>query len=90
MKKKLVHSVFAVFLVAWITTSSLGAVPNYWILRPAATSKNFFGRRHGYHPGQPVMLPATGYAYGWFGVRSRQHRIKSHGWRGNYTQWKYR
>jgi len=89
MKKQLVHCVFALFLGARLAASSSAGLPTYWIVRPPATLKHH-GRQHGYHPGHPRLMPATGYAYGWFGVPPRQHKLKTHGWRENYTQWKYR
>ena len=63
--------------------------PTYRILRtPAAYEKHLHA--HGYHPGTPHYVWTNAYAYGWFGVHSRFHKVKHHGWRRNYTQWKYR
>ena len=63
--------------------------PAYRILR-AADAARAHHHSHGYQPGQPMDVHANGYAYGWFGVPSRFHKVRHHGWRNNYTQWKYR
>ena len=62
-----------------------GYVPAYVILVPPSVAP---------HPGHAYPPPAyghgvapRGYAYGWFGVQSRQHWTKHHGYYGIYTQW---
>lgn len=40
--------------------------------------------------GYPVCAPATGYAYGWFGVPRRRHRSTHYGHYNNFTQHSHR
>ena len=74
-----------------LLTQPLMAGPRaYRILRAPPQATRSHHHPPGRQPGQPQFVQPHGYAYGWFGVHSRIHKMKHHGWRNNYTQWKYR
>ncbi|MFO7904336.1 MAG: hypothetical protein ACQESR_03100 [Planctomycetota bacterium] len=57
--------------------------PLYLILR--APARTHAGRA--YYPGRSQKVRADTYAYGWFGVRPRQHAKRSTGYHGRYIEW---
>ena len=77
----------ALTLVMVATDDADAGHPSYLILRAPAA----YGSHHGiggHYPGYAVPVYGYGYSYGWFGVHSRQHVVKHHGWYGNYTEFK--
>lgn len=59
------------------------AEPVYLILRPPARTP----QGHEYYPGRTRKVHSHTYAYGWFGIRPRQHFKRSTGHHGHYIQW---
>lgn len=63
------------------------APPAYLVLRRTEAP----GPHH--LPGEPdatlIDMPASGYAYGWFGAAPRKHASRHFGYYRTYTQWSW-
>jgi hypothetical protein len=61
------------------------APPAYLLLRRAESPGRHF--QPGYYDAAMYDARASGYAYGFFGVRERSHASRHFGYYRNYTQW---
>ena len=85
MKKLVMIAALAVMMAGSGPGATLlrAGEPVYLILRaPARMPKG-----HEYYPGRAREVHTHTYAYGWFGVRPRQHFRRSTGHHGQYIQW---